>query len=132
MPAREISGRWVVAGMFAFAILLTSGLWIYWKLHIAPFIPLQQALAAEFEGAQPRVEGGQRKMHQGTPRILRITMKVDFDPVASVAKAEEYADRVEASIRRNTDITPYSTLELHLFQLQPEQEIRQRTVERKL
>ena len=89
---RELSGRWVVIGLFAFAITLTVALWVYWKLHRAPFLQWEQFLAGEFQGSSPLVEGGQRKMHRGTPRILRITLKVDFDPQADERRAREFAD----------------------------------------
>ena len=124
---RELSGKWVVIGVFAFAILMTAGLWLYWKLHIAPFLPLQQALAGRFEDSRPRVEGGQRKLHENTPRILRITMKVEFDPESP--QADEFAAEVAAFVRAETDLSRYDVLELHLYHPQPEKDIRQRSVE---
>src|SRR3990172_7938391 len=78
----ELSGKWVVIGMFVFAIAATAGLFAYWELHTAPFRELQDALAQEFPRSRPRVEGGQRKKHKHTPRILSIVLRVEFDPTA--------------------------------------------------
>lgn len=66
--------------MFALGILATSALWMYWTKHLEPFMPLQVALNEQFEGASARVEGGQRKLHKGTPSVLSIRMRVAFDP----------------------------------------------------
>ena len=66
-----ISGRLVICCIFGFAITMIAVLYFYWKMHTGPFLPVQQALANEFPGCQPLVQGGQRKMHKGTPKILR-------------------------------------------------------------
>src|SRR3990172_5506244 len=58
------SGRWVVIAMFAFAALVVGSMWVYIDRHTAPFRPLRQALAREFENSAPNVEGGQTKMHK--------------------------------------------------------------------
>lgn len=126
----EIPGQWVVIGMFLFGIAATAVLWTYWHLHTAPFRPLQNALAAEFPGSQPRVEGGQRKMHRDMPRILRIVMKVAFNPVADKAQSEELADRITGFVREHHDLTDYDELEIHLFWPEPEARIRERTITR--
>jgi hypothetical protein len=34
--------------MFAFGIVATGTMWAYWHLHLMPFMPLQESLAAEF------------------------------------------------------------------------------------
>src|ERR1700691_6004344 len=99
-PAKRVSGRAVVIGLFAFGIALTSILWIYWTLHTAPFRPLQDALAVEFPGSSPRVTGGQRKMHKGTPKILQVILRVDFDPLTQTKKGEAVVDRVEIVAQR--------------------------------
>lgn len=125
-----ISGRWVVAGMLALGIVFTAALWFYWHLHMAPFRPLQDALAAEFPDSAPRVEGGQRKMHEGTPRILRITMKVDFDPAMNTEKGESFLRRVAAFVHKQHDLAGYDRFALHLYHPIPEREIRQRTYAR--
>ena len=69
-----ISGRYVVISMFALAFVLIGALYTYWNLHLMPFMPLQEALAAKFEESSPRVDGGRRKMHKGTPNILRVAV----------------------------------------------------------
>lgn len=129
---REIPGHWVVLGMFVFGIAATTVLWTYWHLHTAPFRPLQNALAAEFPGSQPRVEGGQRKMHRDTPRILRIVMKVGFNPVTEKARSEEFADGVTGFVREHHDLAEYDELEIHLFWPEPEARIRERTITREV
>lgn len=125
----SLSGRWMVAGIFVFAITATGFLYGYWKLHIGPFVPLQKALAKEFERSRPRVEGGQRKMHKGTPRILRITMKIDFDPDANEGRTNEFAGRVASFARANFDLSTYEILEVHFFWPEPEKKIHEWTAE---
>lgn len=127
-----ISGKWVVIAMFTFAIAITATLWIFWKLHVGPFLPLQQALAAEFEDSRPRVEGGQRKIHQGSPKILRITMKVEFDPTKDKPAAEAFANRVESFVRDVFELQAYEILELHFYWPDPEKTIKAITIERKV
>lgn len=121
----EIAGKWVVLGIFGFAFLVVGGLYAYWYMHRAPFLPLQQALADEFPDSGPLVEGGQRKIHKNTPPILRITMKVEFDPVTEEEQARHVADRVYDFVAGQTDLAKYDTFELHLFWPEPEQELRQ-------
>lgn len=110
-----LSGRKVVAGMFLFGITATGGMWVYWKLHVAPFTPLQQALAAEFEASRPLVEGGQRKMHKNTPRILRITMHAPFNPAADRQACLRFGEQVLAFVRAREDLARYDELHLYLY-----------------
>ena len=42
-----ISGKSVVISMFVLAVVLIGALYTYWNLHLMPFMPLQEALAAE-------------------------------------------------------------------------------------
>jgi len=125
---KTISGRWLVVGMFAFGFAITGSIWVYWNLHVAPFLPFQNALAAEFEDSRPRVEGGQRKMHQQTPHILRITMKVDFNPVKEGRQFDEFINRLVEFTQANFDLKPYDELEIHTYWPEPEKEIRQRSI----
>lgn len=127
----ELSGRSVVLAMFLFGLAATATLWAYWHYHTAPFRPLQEAIAAEFAESVPKVDGGQRKMHERTPRLLRIIMRVDFDPTDD-GRARQVADRVLELVRKHQDISTYETLELHLYQGVPEEEIRERTLRRAL
>lgn len=125
---RSNAGRWVIVAMFLFAISLTGTCWVYWKLHVAPFLPLQQLLAEEFPDCRPQVQGGQRKIHKGTPKVLRITMKIDFDPTgdAGKARADAHARRVSAFVAENwPPLSDYENLELHFYWPEPEKEIKQ-------
>lgn len=126
-----IPGTWVVAGMFAFGLAATGILFAYWHFHTAPFQELQTALAAEFEGSRPRVEGGQRKQHKETPRILRVILKVEFHPEQEKARAENMADRVMELAAKHHDITAYDAAEIHLFWPEQEQEIHELVIERR-
>ena len=129
---RELHGKWVVAGMFAFAITLIAILWGYWKLHTAPFLPLQLAIAEQFPGSAPQVQGGQRKMHELTPRILRVTMKVEFNPLDDEDAATRHAKRVAEFVTTRQDLSQFGVLEIHFFYLEPEREIRQWSMEMKI
>jgi hypothetical protein len=129
---RHLSGRMVVLAMFAFGIATTGAMWVYWTLQTGPFRPLQDALAAALPGSSPRVEGGQHKMHKGTPRVLRVTLRVDFDPQADEARGERVLDRVQSIANRYVDLDRYDSLEVYLFHGIPEKELRQRKFERSL
>lgn len=122
------SGRWVVLGMFGFGIVATAGLWFYWELHTRPFRPLQEALVRTFPGSNPRVQGGQEKIHKGTPRILQIVMRVDFDPVGRESEAQRVAAQAAELARRYQDLDQYQWLEVGLFQPLSEQDPRMRTI----
>ena len=60
VPTRRpfLTGRKVVASMFLMGICATAFLYGYWTLHLMPFMPLQEAIVAEFPGSAPRVNGG--------------------------------------------------------------------------
>ena len=75
-----VSGSKVVIAMFGLGILATSALWMYWTKHLEPFMPMQIALNEKFAGASTRIDGGQRKLHKGTPSVLSVRMKIPFDP----------------------------------------------------
>ena len=129
---RELSGRWVVVGMFAFGLAAAGILWIYSVRHAAPFLPLQRALAQEFDNSAPKVEGGQRKIHKQTPKVLRIVMKVGFDPTDESERAKSFANRVTTFIHKHHDLNGYELLEIHLFWPEPEKEIKQWAIEQKV
>jgi hypothetical protein len=120
----------MVLGMLVFGVLTTSSMWIYWTLHVGPFRPFQDALAAAFPHSSPRVDGGQRKMHKGTPKILRVVLRVEFDPVTESARGEEVVNVVEQIARKHLDLDAYEQLEVFLFQGVPEQEVRQQEYKR--
>lgn len=127
----SVSGRLVVVVMFLLGLTATGILWMYWHLHMMPFMPLQEALAAEFSESSPRVDGGRRKQHKGTPMILRVVMRVPFDPTAADA---ENQDQIEARIERTRElavrhaaIDEYELLEIHMYQEAKEDQIQQKT-----
>lgn len=128
----EFSGKQIVIGMFVFAITVITALWTYTYFRTAPFRPLNQALAERFEDSHPKVEWGQRKIHKKTPTLLRVVMKVEFDPTTENDRAEKFADEVIAFARQHHDINQYDTLEIHLYKLDPEKEIKQWKTERKI
>lgn len=114
---RIVSGSRVVVGLFMFGILTTAGLWIYWKLHLAPFFPLQQSLAEAFENSSPRVEGGRTK---NSPFILRIVLQVPFRPVRGQPDTESTLDRTVDLALRYPEIGKYEVLEIYLVHPVPE------------
>ncbi|MBC7821419.1 MAG: hypothetical protein IAG10_31410 [Planctomycetaceae bacterium] len=131
---REFSGTKLIIGLFVFATVMSSGLWIFWYLHARPFQPLQLAIHQAYPKSYPQVQGGQLKIHKNTPRILRITLKVGFDPkpresdeqvTAMVARLEELA-------RKHINLPSYELLEVHLVQRVPEHDSRTRTVTREI
>jgi hypothetical protein len=129
---RRVSGSGMVLGMLAFGICTTAGMWIYWTLHTGPFRPLQDAIAAAFPHSSPRVDGGQHKMHKGTPKILRIVMRVEFDPVTQTARGDEVVDSLEKIAGKYVDLPAYDELQVYLYQGVPEQEVRQQEYTRDL
>ncbi|MDA1015132.1 MAG: hypothetical protein O3A00_11855 [Planctomycetota bacterium] len=130
--ARHISGKWLVLAMLGFGVVATTSLWIYWKLHLMPFMPLQEVLVKEFPDSSPRVDGGQRRMQDGSPMILRIVMKVAFDPILDEEPTAEFIAAVTQVVGDNLDLDEYDELHLHLYQLNPEGELRQNTFEHRL
>jgi hypothetical protein len=127
---REFSGTKLVIGLFVFATMMGMGLWTYWYLHTRPFQPLQMAIHQEFPKSYPRVQGGQRKMHQNTPRILRIMLTVQFDPKPPEADEQVAAmvERLEELARQHIDFDSYEQFEVHLVQRRPEHDSLTRTV----
>lgn len=131
--ARTPTGRWVVLGMFAFGILATAGIWVYWKLHLAPFMPLQKALAAEFEKSSPRVDGGWTKSeYKQAPPLLRVVLRVPYDPEESDPRVRRTIDRVVTVTRSHIDLSAYDTLEIYLVHYAPEKTPRQYEWRRKV
>jgi hypothetical protein len=127
---REISGKWIVLGMFVFALTIGGTLLGYWYLHRAPFLPLQQAIAAEYEGSRPLVEGGQRKMHRDTPRQLRVVMEVAFDPNAAANRGavDRIVDRLLELAEQHHGLGPYDEFEAHVFLQERERELHEHRV----
>lgn len=118
-----ISGKAVVIGMFLFAACGIAFLQYYWNRHLEPFMPMQEELVEVFgRKCQPRVEGGQRKISKNTPRTLRVTMRVPFNP-----EEEDSLDLVQERIKGIADVASrhfllrrdYDILTTHFFQENP-------------
>lgn len=120
---RALPGHWVVVGMFGFGILATSLIWLYWNLHVAPYMPVQLALEERFADSSPRVEGGQRKMHKLTPSILRVVMRVSFNPQTDVAARDEFLSGVAEVLNKQLSLESYDHFELHMYQPDPERKL---------
>ena len=120
----------MVVAMFAFAILATGLLYLYWDYHTRPFRPLQEALAREFEGSHPLVQGGQRKMRKQMPRILRIVLRTDFDPnqTDNEERVSRMVEKTMQLARRYHRVDDYQTVEIHLAWMRPEQKTKQRKI----
>jgi len=122
---KTIPGHWVVVGMLLFGILMTASLALYWEMYTRPFRPAQEAIAAKFPGSQPRVVGGRYKSHkEGNPEVLRVVTRVDFDPSADEDRSRERAATLYEIVSENVDLDVYKVLEIHLYQLLPEDELR--------
>lgn len=131
---REFSGTKVILGIFALAIAASASVWIYSYLHAKPFQPLQVAIFQAFPKSYPQVQGGQRRMHRDTPKTLRITLQVRFDPEPREAdqQVEEVVARLEELARQHIDFPSYEVFEIHLVQRVPEHKAKMRTVTREI
>ena len=127
---KPVTGRTVVVLMFVLGILATAFLYTYWTLHLIPFMPLQEAIVREFPGSAPRVNGGQRKMHKRTPVVLRVAIKSETDPTsedpADVQAMLHLRQRVEAMTRELQPLPGIEELEVHVYKLLKEDQIRKR------
>ena len=122
--------------MFTLGIAATGTLWFFWNVQLMPFMPLQDALVAEFEDCSPRVDGGRKKGQKGTPKILRVVMRVPFDPTSpdeSVQmQIETRLNRTEELARQFVLTDDYELLEMHLFSEHKEKSLRQKTFTRQI
>jgi len=129
--ARTISGRWLVVGMFIFGLAATGTLYAYWTLHLMPFMPLQEAIVQEFPGSAPRVDGGKKRMSENTPTILRIVMKSQIDPLSSnddsIRAIVALRTRVAELAIEKVQLEDLAIIELHVYKLLQEKEIRERS-----
>ena len=117
-----VPGKYVIMGIFGLAVVMTGSLWIYWDFHTAPFRPLQIAIAEHFPKSEPRVQGGQRKIHKETPFILRIVMRVKFNPLLPKNKQQigDMSSLLFALAGKHQELETYDTFELHFFKMKPE------------
>lgn len=124
--ARSNAGKHVVMAMFTFAGVLVASMFAYWHFHTVKFRPFQEAIAREFPGSKPRVDGGKRKLHvESLPRVLRVVMKIDFDVDESPDKAERHLEQVRHLAEKYVEVDTFDELELHLYQPRPEKELKQ-------
>ena len=128
-PRPSVSGKAVVGAMFLFGIGSTLALYLYWKAHMTPFLPLQEALASEFSDSSPRVDGGQTRMQLNTPHILRVVMRVRYDPKAdddhTRAQLDRQISRIAEIAAEHLDLTEFDRLEVHFYMPDPESSLRQ-------
>ena len=127
-----ISGKFVILGMFGFAVCMTGFLWFYWKLNLAPYLPLQQAIIAaeDLADSRPVVEGGRRKGQKTAPNTLRVTMKVDYDPRVETTRIEELEARVlELAESSLPQFSEFDQLEFNVYWPKQETELSPITVQ---
>ena len=71
-------------------------------------------------------------MRRGDPRILRIVLKVEFDPETDQRQAKGVADRAVELARTHHDLSRYDEVQIHLYWPEPEREIVERQIVRKI
>ena len=117
----RVPGRWVACGILCLGLISTTTLWIYTDLHTAPFLALRDAIHEEFPSSAPQVEGGQRKIHRGSPRILRVTLRVSWDPHERDEEVANMLSRLVELADRHQGLTGYDQFDVHLVWFRPEQ-----------
>lgn len=127
---RTVSGKGVVIGMLTFGVLTTTLLFVYWTMHTAPFRDIQEAIAQDFPGSKPRVDGGQRKQHKQTEFQLRVTMQAPFDPTNDIRQTELLLDNVTETINAVRTVNGFDKLVFHLYWPIPEDQLIQTQHER--
>ena len=118
----RMSGRWVACGILGLGLISISTLWLYTDLHTAPFLELRDAIHSEFASSAPQVEGGQRKIHRGSPKILRVTLRVDWDPLGNDDKVALMMSRLVELAEKHQGLATYDQFDVHLVWFRPEQE----------
>lgn len=113
--------------MFFMGICATTFLYTYWTLHLMPFMPLQEAIVQEFPGSAPRVDGGRKKLHKGTPNVLRIVLKSDVNPTSEKPEDLEFLknlrERIAVLSKEKVPLPDLDEIELHVYKLVKEEEI---------
>ena len=117
----RISGVWVASGLLLLGVLFTLALWLYTEVHTGPYRGLRDAIHSEFPRSVPQVEGGQKKMHKGTPRILRITLQVHSDPREDDQLVTGMIDRLVSLSEQHHGLGDYDLLDVYLVWFRPEQ-----------
>ncbi len=125
-------GRWLIAVMFLFAISVSVGLWTYWELHTRPFRSLTDALGVNFPDSSPRVEGGKHGLHRDIDSILRIVLRIDYNPDLEPKRYENDVVTILQMAANHVELQKYDRCDLHLFRQAPEEEpvVTSRTVNR--
>ena len=136
IPSGYVSGRKVVFGMFALGLTATAILWFYWHFHLMPFMPLQKAIADKFQDSAPRVDGGRRKLQEDTPMILRVQIRVPFDPTETTADSERQSSirlkAVEELANEHAALSEYEVLQVHMYYEHVEKQLLQQLFSRRL
>jgi hypothetical protein len=126
------SGKWVVLGLLVFGCLFIGVLSFYTVLHTGPFQELRNAIDSEFLDSSPQVEGGQRKIHKGSPKILRITLQVHDDPRDDDQRVGEMVDRLVSLAETHHGLGGYDILDVYLVWFRPEHKAVSRHEEREV
>ena len=117
---KVVPGWWFVVAMLGVGVLITSAVWFYTDAHTRPFRPLRDAIHSKFPGSVPQVEGGQRKIHKGTARILRVTMQVHEDPREDDDKVQRLIKDLALLADQHLELEAYDQFELYLVWYRPE------------
>ena len=126
LPVRYVSGKLVVVAMLLMGLSATAVMFLYWDLHTKPFRPLTEAIGRTFKYSLPKVEGGR---HKKGPLTLRIAMRVPFPPEVDEQSAQETLATVKGLIRQHADLTGYERVQIHFFQMVPEETAKSRFFE---
>lgn len=114
---RMIPGKYIVLALLALGVTSSAVMWTYWKLHLAPFLPLQRAIFAQYPKSLPRVEGGRNKRG---PMTLRIVFQAAFLPVRDDPRTQATLESLCQLARQHHDLAPYELLEIFLVWREPE------------
>ena len=115
---RGLSSQVLIVGMVLLGVAATALLFIYWDQQTRPFRPLRELIGREFRHSRPNVEGGRQKGRG--PRILRISMSVEFPP-EDMSHANPVIDRVLELSRQQSDLKDFEQLEINLIQFVPQE-----------
>lgn len=115
-----VRGVWAAVGILVLGLVFTGVLWWYTDMHAGPFRELRDAIHTEFPGSSPQVEGGQRKIHKGTPKILRITLRVEKDPRSNDDLVSRAMERLVVLADRYHGLRKYDQLDVYFVWFRPE------------
>ena len=118
--APAVRGVWAAVGILVLGLVFTGVLWWYTDMHAGPFRELRDAIHSEFPGSSPQVEGGQRKIHKGSPKILRITLRVEKDPRSNDDLVSRAMKRLVVLAERYHGLRKYEQLDVYFVWFRPE------------